>query len=289
LTEDTAWRAGRLGGARGPERLLFGQMHEDSAIEREAFRGLGRVFCIASAGSTAMDLAGEHEVVACDINPVQLAYARRRADGGPTEVGDAERGMAFARAFMPLVGWHARKVREFLNLTDPAEQLRFWRERLDGWRLRTGLGLAMSRTVLSAVYSPELLACLPKRFGAVLLSRMERGFGTHPNSENPYVRTLLTGKEREVRPADGIEFVCGDAASYLESCPGGSFDGFTLSNILDGAGEGYRNRLWRAVERAGNPGSKVVLRSFAEPAAGMVGNLAARDRTMLWGVVEIRG
>jgi len=40
-------------------------------------RGAGRVFCIASAGATAFRLADQHEVVACDINPAQLAYAER--------------------------------------------------------------------------------------------------------------------------------------------------------------------------------------------------------------------
>jgi hypothetical protein len=79
---ETAWTAGRLGPFHGPLRLLFGQMYEDAEIEREAFAGKDRVFCIASAGSTARRLADEHDVVACDINPVQLAYAERRARGG---------------------------------------------------------------------------------------------------------------------------------------------------------------------------------------------------------------
>ena len=91
----------------GPQRLLFGHMYEDAEIERAAFQGKGRVFCIASAGATALTLADQHEVVACDINPAQLAYAERRAAGGPPETGDAERAMSFARAFMPLVGWRA--------------------------------------------------------------------------------------------------------------------------------------------------------------------------------------
>lgn len=88
VTPETAWRAGRLGSSHGPQRLLFGNMYEDAEIERSAFRGKGRVFCIASAGDTAIHLAGEHEVFACDINPAQLDYAERRAAGGPAETGD---------------------------------------------------------------------------------------------------------------------------------------------------------------------------------------------------------
>ena len=79
MKSDTAWQTGRLGASRGPQRLLFGQMYEDAEIERVAFRGKSRVFSIASAGATALRLADQHEVVACDINPAQLAYAERRA------------------------------------------------------------------------------------------------------------------------------------------------------------------------------------------------------------------
>lgn len=96
---ETPWHAGRLGAATGPHRLLFGHMYEDAEIERRAFRDRGRVFCIASAGCTAMRLCDRHEVVACDINPVQLAYAESRVRGASAEVGDAERAMALARVF----------------------------------------------------------------------------------------------------------------------------------------------------------------------------------------------
>ena len=82
VATDTAWRAGRLDAWSGSHRLLFGQMHEDANIERSMFKGKRRVFCIASAGDTAFQLAAEHDVVACDINPIQLAYAERRAAGG---------------------------------------------------------------------------------------------------------------------------------------------------------------------------------------------------------------
>ena len=78
VKSETAWQAGR-----GPHRILFGAMYEGEEIESTAFQGRSRAFCIASAGATALLLANEHEVVACDINPAQLAYAARRAAGGP--------------------------------------------------------------------------------------------------------------------------------------------------------------------------------------------------------------
>ncbi|MDH3486026.1 MAG: BtaA family protein, partial [Myxococcales bacterium] len=193
-TAATVWERGRFDARVGPSEVLFGRMYEDALIELEAFRPGSRVFCIASAGCTAMKLAPHHEVVAVDINPVQLAYANRRFDGDPGFRGKAERVMDFARVFGPLAGWWPSQVRAFLELDNPVEQIEYWDAELDTWRFRTAVDALFSLTALRSVYAPRFLDFLPKRLGAVMRGRMKRCFERHPNRSNPYARSLLLGE-----------------------------------------------------------------------------------------------
>ena len=290
-TAVTVWERGRLDARVGPRQVLFGRMYEDASIELDAFRPGSRVFCIASAGCTAMKLAPHHEVVAVDINPVQLAYAERRLNGDPGFRGRAERVMDFARFFAPLAGWWPSRVQAFVELDDPAEQMEYWERHLNTWRFRAALDGLFSVTALRSVYSSPLLDFLPKRLGAVMRTRMERCFASHPNRTNPYARSLLLGElSSDPTPlqAKDIRLVHADAAGFLENEPPASFDGFTLSNILDGADEAYRQRLFAAIKRAAAPMATTVLRSFSDADASSPTNRATDDRTMLWGSVLVR-
>ena len=287
----TVWERGRFDARGGPSKVLFGRMYEDASIECSAFRPGGRVFCIASAGCTAMQLAPRHEVVAVDINPAQLAYAERRFAGERCARGAAERVMAFARAFAPAVGWSSSWLRAFLDLDDPAEQSAYWRRYLDTRRFRVALDALLSITALRAVYAAPFLDCLPHRLGPVMRERMARCFARHPNRTNPYARALLLGELPDEPPppeAQAIRLAHADAAAYLEREAAGSFDGFALSNILDGADARYALRLVAAVKRAAAPEAVAVLRSFREAQDTGPTNRAADDRAMLWGVVEVK-
>ena len=287
----TVWERGRFDARVGPSEVLFGRMYEDASIELDAFHPGSRIFCIASAGCTAMKLAPDHEVVAVDINPIQLAYANRRFEGDAGFRGKAERVMDFARFFGPLAGWWPSQVRAFLELDDPVEQIECWQRELNTWRFRTAVDGLFSVTALRSVYAPRFLDFLPKRLGAVMRGRMERCFERHPNSKNPYARSLLLGELSSDPPppeAKNIRLVHADAASFLENEPPVSFDGFTLSNILDGVEDAYRQRLFAAVKRAAAPEAVTVLRSFGDAGASSPENRAADDRAMLWGSVLVR-
>lgn len=287
----TAWQSGHFRARAGPRNLLFGCMYEDAEIELGTFHPGGRIFCIASAGCTAIRLAAHHSVVAVDINPVQLAYFQRRVGGASVQRGSAERILAIARTFGPLAGWSRRTVREFLYLDDPEQQILYWRRHLDTRRFRAAFAFLFSRAILRSVYSRAFLDCLPPNFGTVLRARMERCFALHPNHRNPYAHALLLGEmlcAPEATELRQIQTLCADAADFLEHQPAGSFTGFSLSNILDGTNPAYERRLFAAVQHAAAPGSLVVLRSFREPQSWTRTNHAAEDRAMLWGVIDIR-
>lgn len=291
VVADTPWKAGRFDQAAGPKKVLFGRVYEDVSIELDAFPPGGRIFCIASAGCTAIALSRRNEVTAVDINPVQLEYARRRAAGAPMQVGSAERVMAIGRRFLPLAGWRHAALEDFLDLEDPQEQIRFWSKTLNTHRFRYATDAMFSLAWLRTVYASPFLSILPPRFGSVMRSRMERCWSLHPNRSNVYARALLLG-ELDSKPvaesAANIRFACADAAEFLESCSPASFDGFSISNILDGAPEQYRRRLYAAVQRAAQPDSMIVRRSFGEPSGASATNLAARDCSILWGIVDVR-
>jgi hypothetical protein len=123
----------------------------------------------------------------------------------------------------------------------------------------------------------------------VLRRRLERGFRLHPNRHNPYAAQLLLGAGTTAEPPrEGtVTLRCAEASEYLEACAPRSFDGFSLSNILDGAGRSYADRLLRAVRRAAAPAAVLVLRSLAEPTRPEDDRWAARDRSLLWGSVRV--
>jgi hypothetical protein len=265
-------------------------MHEDWMIEAEALPERGRIFCIASAGCTAFALASRGaSVTAVDANPAQIEYVQSRLEGAEPRAGAVEGMLARLRRLAGLVGWNSTALSEFCGLGDGHAQLDFWHARLDTRRFRAGLGLLLNPLTLRLAYSSPLLAPLPPSFGRVVRSRLERGFALHSNRENPYARFLLLGEAEQPEPRAGIDLTlgCDDAAAYLERVAPSSFDGFSLSNVLDGTSSAYARRLRSAVRRAAVPRAVVVLRSFNGPATTEEEEWAARDRSLLWGSVRV--
>jgi hypothetical protein len=290
---ETGWRGGRFDAGSGPPALLFGRMYEDWTIEAEAFPPGSAVFCIASAGCTALALASRgHSVTAVDINPAQVDYVRERLRGAPPREGGAERMLRYARLALPAVGWSKERRRLFLSLDNIAEQLRCWDGELDTAGFRLLVRGVLSRALLRPFFKSALLQSLPERLGDDMRRRLRRGFARHPNRASLYAWKLLMGEtppgwSEAPLPTAPIELACADAVEYLERCPPGRFGAFTLSNIFDGADSVFARRLWSAVRRAAAPNAVVVVRSFAGPRNDEEEERAGRDRGMIWGRVSV--
>ena len=273
--------------------LMFGRMFEDWDIEASVFPHGSKVFCIASAGCTALGLASlGHDVTAVDINPAQVALVRARLAGSDAPAGSVDRTLARARRLGGAVGWTEATLSAFLSMKDTNEQRSFWRARLDTRRLRMALGALLSPLTLNLLYPAPLAAAVPRGFASILRTRLDRGFSTHPNCTNPYARWLLLG-ERSTAPAPAksgsVTVLQADAVEYLEACPAHTFGALTLSNITDAASAPYVARLDAAVAHAAQPGASVVLRSFAEPRSSEEDAWARRDRALLWGRIRVVG
>jgi hypothetical protein len=288
-TASTPWR-------RGPfriraNRISFGQTYEDSGIELRVFKKRSRVFSIAGAGCTVRALAAAgHQVTAVDIDTQQLAYARSRASGEPGRIGAAERVLALGRGFAALAGWTPEKLEEFLTFSNCSQQIEYWDQWLDTRLWRAGVDALLSERLLSLCYAGPFIASLPPQFGRQIRRRLRRCWASHPNRSNPYAASLLLGVPLDDPgpPSTPIRFVCADAADFLESSPPAAFDAFALSNIGDGASPEYLRRLRYAIKYAAAPDAVVVSRTFAEPASDTAANWATLDRSMLWGVVDVR-
>jgi hypothetical protein len=91
--------------------------------------------------------------------------------------------------------------------------------------------------------------------------------GHASHRSNPYAASLLLGKSLvEPNAADfPIQFVCADAADFLEGRLPVALEGFSRFNIGDGASPDYLRRVRIAVDHAAAPNAIVVARSFSEP------------------------
>jgi len=278
---DTAWKLST--------RLLFGQMYEDVEIERRAFIPGCRVFCIASAGCTAIALSSNHQVTAVDLNPAQIEYARGRAAGKERQWGLLDRLMRAERHALLFAGWTPSRLERFLRFDDCAEQLAFWQANLNTLRFRNAFDfkLACDGIVLRLLTPDRGLPLLT--LGGIFRRRLERGFARHPNNTNPYAHRLFgRGLTPSGLPAaSSIRFETANAVEFLQAMPANSFDAFSLSNIADAAASTFRLQLIQAVKHAASPSAVAVLRSFHEPENSVEAECAARDRAMLWGSIQV--
>ena len=105
-----------------------------------------RIFCIASAGCTAMALATRHRGHRrrhqSGAAPYAEAARRRRPEAASVPPSASSASAAGASAF----GWRRRTLASFLALEHPVDQMAFWNRHLNsaafGWPVETLLSVA---------------------------------------------------------------------------------------------------------------------------------------------------
>lgn len=279
---------------RASRRPWHGRMLEDAAIELSTFRPGGRVFAIASAGCTAMALARRGDrVTAVDVHPGQIDLVRARMAGDDPPPARVDSWLAEGRRRLQEKGtWDDRAIETFLRTIDLDVQCRSFRDTIFTRPVRALTRAALARPRLAGDRAGFPTGWTPDRFGARVERRLARCVATHPNRWNPYLWWLLAGRDapgtRSGRavPPDGLSLHVADACQWLEANPDARFDGFSLSNVLDGASPGMRARLAEAVRRVAEPRAVVVVRSLEEPTDPFAAWGARRDRSGIWGGVR---
>jgi hypothetical protein len=271
------------------DRLVFGRMYEDAEVDAGVLPP-GRVLCVASAGDTALRLAADgREVVAVDVNRAQVRYVRDRLAGGPAVPGSVERMLRRSRRVLQATAWRGADLPAFCALDDLAEQRRRWQRQFDTRTFRAVLAAALSPVSVRGAGFGAFTGGVG-RFDTLMRARLLDGLGRHPNRTNPYLAALLLDVPAPVpapAPTGSVRVHCADLVEYLESEPAGSFAGFSLSNVVDGAPTQYCRRLSAAVRRASAPGAVAIWRTFRRGATADEREWAARDRGLLWGGVRI--
>lgn len=155
---------------------------------------------------------------------------------------------------------------------------------------RAAIDTLLSGPVLRALLRRALAEAAPTDFGVRMRARFERCISRHPNRTNPYLRALVLGERAPRVDAScppSIELHAAEATAFLEAAAPASYDGFALSNILDGASPALRARLFAAVRDAASERAVVVLRSFREAERRSEFDRTEQDRSILWGRVEV--
>ena len=279
----------------GSERVVFGHMHEDHALEFSLLQDMPirRAVVIASGGDLALALAGRKvQVIAVDMNPAQIGLVRRKMDqaGNLEELcqcGQVDRVLRHGGALLGwLLGWPEMspgKLRSFL-----AENLQL----VLPW-------------LVSMVHGKRAGNRLDRDAVALIRRRLESAMRAPDAGLNPWVQVLLGngfgGEAPEVWRSEGIamweketwriRLRTGVLLDVLKSVEKESVGLISVSNLVDVMEPEDWKSLLIEVERCLPPGGFLVVRSMLRetiPADEMDDFLrlsAMRDRSPLCPVV----
>ncbi len=286
---------------RTRERVVFGHMHEDHAVELRAAgeSADGEALVIASGGDLALALVGAGmRVLAVDTNPAQIALVRLKIAvaraGGPDRAagwmtGDAREALDIVPA-EECARWvpHASSLRHglcFCGRVDralghfgPAVRWAFDWPRGDPGALRRGVrrvGAQVLRLLVAAVHGRAVAERVDAAAVELLERRFEESLARDEAWSNPLRQALLghgfgerpprvwtrEGITAWLRAADHLRLETRSLDEALDRQPPGSLALVSMSNLPDLTDVDASALLDRAA-RALAPGGRLVARSM---------------------------
>jgi S-adenosylmethionine-diacylglycerol 3-amino-3-carboxypropyl transferase len=257
------------------DRPKFAVVREDPAIEEMVCARVGArsILTVASGGCTALSLVHAHPelaVTAFDMNPVQLAHVRAKAEAiANGDLGEL-RMLNQCGEFEGLFRTLRRFVEEFVAPRE--ELLRFFAgsvERREAWFAnkywKVGFELALHDSFLHAMFGPAATQhAEPGSYPGYFQRVFERGLRRPDATTNPFLEHVLLGdyehppKFLQARRALPIELVQG---TLLDAGDLRRFDVISLSNIFDWSDDALVAEWARALD-ASRSGTAIIVRQL---------------------------
>lgn len=181
----------------------------------------------------------------------------------------------FRRYVLPLI--HSRTtVESVFEKRGRAERVRFFEERWNNRRWNLCTSLFFSRTVMGWLgRDPAFFDHVDGSAGAHVRNKVRFAAVDQDPSENPYMRTVLTGRSPDVLPTawreetyraiadrvDRISVVKGP----VQRAAGGPFDGFNLSDIFEYMSVDETAKIYAELFEQAAPGARFVYWNMMAP------------------------
>ena len=200
------------------------------------------------------------------------------------ERGRIDRRFDQMRQIAPALGWTRATLERFCDLDETDEQLEFWRRRRHPPAAARACGRLQPKAA-SAHLRPAVRRRPPCSIRSHPPPQARARIRSSPERRKP-VRIGAAARPHEDTTPAPLAVESADAIDFLEACAPGSFDGITLSNILDGADRDYSARLFDAVRRAAAPGAVMIAR-LPRAHRRRRARWAARDQALFWGSIRV--
>ena len=206
---------------------------------------------------------------------------RSNIAGGVLSAGVSERFIGVIVAVIRFAIHRPSRIRRLLACRSLSEQKQLYEREWNNRRWRLLFKVLLNRAVFRRTYDPAFFRnvdnpSFPDHFHQL----MEHVLVDVPVADNYFVHHMLTGSYPHGEPdglppylqttgaataggaLDRLTLVDGSYLAYLRTCPTGSVDAFTLSNICEWLDARQLDELFAEIVRTAAPGARLLFRNF---------------------------